>query len=243
MPTYNGEKHIYQQLNSILGQLTDLDEIIISDDNSTDNTIDIIESFCDPRIIILKNYRQKSPIYNLENALEKARGDYIFLSDQDDVWFVEKINTTIQLLKKYDCVISNAVVVDNEMNIICNSFFDLNHTKKGFFHNFLKNGYLGCCMAFNRRILDLALPFPLDLPMHDIWIGLVSELCGKTTFYKMPLIYYRRHQDNVSMTGGKSKYNLKTKINFRLVLMKNLINRIWTRRLVLFNKGKYKIAV
>jgi glycosyltransferase involved in cell wall biosynthesis len=242
MPTYNGEKYIYQQLNSILVQLTDRDEIIISDDNSNDSTIDIIESFSDPRIVVLKNYRQKGPIYNLENALEKAKGDYIFLSDQDDVWFTEKLSTTVQLLKECDCVISNAVVVDGAMNIICNSFFELNHTKKGFFHNFFKNGYLGCCMAFNRKILDLVLPFPHDLPMHDIWIGLVSELFAKTTFYKIPLIYYRRHQNNVSMTGGKSKYNLRTKVKFRLVLMKNLIMRIWVRRFLLSKKEKYKIS-
>jgi glycosyltransferase involved in cell wall biosynthesis len=236
IPTYNGAKYIFQQLASILVQLTSQDEIIISDDNSSDNTVEIINSFHDTRIVVLKNYRRRGPIYNLENALKKAGGNYIFLSDQDDVWFSDKISETTKLLKKYDCIISDAVMIDEDMNILYDSFFKLNNTKNGFFYNLIKNGYLGCCMAFNRKILDLALPFPVDLPMHDIWIGLISELCGKTRFYKKPLVYYRRHQDNFTLTGRKSIYNFRTKIGFRLKLIKNLIVRVWTKHSVFLKK-------
>ena len=85
MATYNGEKYIEEQLKSILSQLGENDEVIVSDDSSTDNTLAIVESFNDVRIKIFPNNKFHSPIFNFENALKQATGDYIFLSDQDDV--------------------------------------------------------------------------------------------------------------------------------------------------------------
>jgi glycosyltransferase involved in cell wall biosynthesis len=240
MITYNGERYITQQLRSILVQLKNFDEVIISDDGSIDNTPTIIKSFHDSRIVVFQNPGPKGPIYNLENALKKARGDYIFLSDQDDVWFPEKLSMTLQFLKKYDSVVSDAVIVNDNMDVLHSSFFKINHSRRGFLHNFIKNGYLGCCMAFNRRILDFVLPFPPSLPMHDVWIGLISELCGKTLFYENPLIYYRRHQGNASTASEKSNYNLGTKVKFRIQLMTNLIIRVQARRSDLSKNRKIK---
>lgn len=77
-------------------------------------------------------------------------------------------------------------------------------------------------MAFNKKILDKSLPFPKDLPMHDSWIGLIGEMYGKVYFIEDKLISYRRHGNNVSPTGEKSKYSLKQKLVFRLKLIKNL---------------------
>ena len=90
--SYNGEKYIKEQLNSILCQLEERDEVIISDDSSTDNTVQIIESFKDKRIKIFREQKFKSPIYNFENAISKATGDIIFLSDQDDIWHKAKVH-------------------------------------------------------------------------------------------------------------------------------------------------------
>ncbi len=80
-------------------------------------------------------------------------------------------------------------------------------------------------MAFNKKILAKSLPFPKDLPMHDWWIGLVCEIYGKVYFIEDKLISYRRHGNNVSPTGEKSKYSSMQKIVFRLVMVKNLIWR------------------
>lgn len=90
MATYNGEEYIKEQLESILCQLGEMDEIIISDDGSTDNTLNIIESYNDSRIKIHINTGKHGFVYNFENALQKAKGEYIFLSDQDDIWLPEK---------------------------------------------------------------------------------------------------------------------------------------------------------
>ena len=86
LASYNGEKFIKQQIDSILCQLGKHDEIIISDDSSTDRTVQIIKNYNDPRIKLIEDCKFQSPIFNLENALKQAKGDYIFLSDQDDFW-------------------------------------------------------------------------------------------------------------------------------------------------------------
>ncbi|MEO5643505.1 MAG: glycosyltransferase, partial [Bacteroidia bacterium] len=91
LATYNGEKYIGEQLQSILIQLSQHDEVIISDDSSSDRTIDIVQAFGDSRIIILHGQTFRSPIRNFENALSHAGGQYIFLADQDDVWLPEKV--------------------------------------------------------------------------------------------------------------------------------------------------------
>ena len=119
--TYNGEKYIKEQLDSILVQLGEDDEVIIGDDGSTDLTLDIIKSYNDPRIKIYKN-SFKNLILNFESTLEKAKGDYIFLSDQDDVWLPNKVKDSLKDLFKYDVVISNCKVVNKNLDVIHESF-------------------------------------------------------------------------------------------------------------------------
>lgn len=226
MPTYNGEKYIKEQIESILSQLSENDELIISDDSSTDNTVKIIKSFNDERIKIYENNHFKSPIYNLENALNYAKGDFIFLSDQDDVWYPEKVSVIIKQLENYDCVVSDATVVDSNMNVLFKSFYKINKSKEGYIHNIIKNGFVGCCMAFNSKILKLSIPFPKNIPMHDSWIGLLSEKVGKVMFLKQSLIFYRRHGGNASTTAEKSNFSLSEKIKMRLILIKEINNRL-----------------
>ncbi len=91
MATRNGEKYIKRQLESILIQLTPDDEVVISDDSSSDRTVNIIKGFSDHRIYLYENNTFFSPIFNIENALKKASGEIIVLSDQDDVWLDNKI--------------------------------------------------------------------------------------------------------------------------------------------------------
>lgn len=226
MATYNGEKYIKEQLTSILLQLDEKDEVIVSDDSSTDDTISIIKSFNDDRIIIYPNQTFRSPIFNFESALEKSSGDYIFLSDQDDIWMPEKVKTIKRYLADYDLVLSDANLIDAEGNIINNSFYEFNNSKSGLVNNIIKNSYLGCTMAFKRRLLDKALPFPKDIPMHDWWIGLIAELYGRTIFLKERLISYRRHDANVS-PSGQSHYSIYQKVVFRLIILKTLIKRVF----------------
>ncbi|MFA5216266.1 glycosyltransferase family 2 protein [Sulfuricurvum sp.] len=220
--TYNGEKYIKEQLDSILLQLNDNDEVIISDDSSNDNTIEIIKDYNDSRIKIYEKQKFRSPIFTFENSLKYSTGDYIFLSDQDDLWMPNKVNTIKKYLKSYDLVFSDANIIDSNRKVLHESFYHLNGSKQGLIKNIIKNSYLGCTMAFNRKILEKSLPFPKDLPMHDWWIGLIGEMYGRTYFIDEKLISYRRHGNNASPAGEKSQYSLSKKIFFRFIMIKNL---------------------
>lgn len=226
--TFNGEKYIKEQLDSILMQIGEKDEIIISDDGSTDKTLEIVESYKDFRIKLFRN-SFKNLILNFQFALSQAKGDYIFLSDQDDVWLPNKVRVCLENLITYDLVVSNCKVVDHNLNVINDSFFGLNNSKKGLISNLIKNSYLGCCLAFKKEILLKVLPFPKSIAMHDIWIGFVSEIFYKTKFIEEPLVLYRRHGKNESPTGENSPYGLIQKMEFRFNIVKNLPGLFWKR--------------
>lgn len=219
MATYNGEKYIEEQVKSILTQLDENDEIIVSDDNSTDNTIAIIKSFNDERIKIFKN-RNKGIVNNFQNSIEKAQGKYIFLADQDDVWLPNKVSISLKALEKNDLIVSNCSVTDENLQILHQSYFKLNNSKKGFFKNFYRSSYLGCCIAFRREMLVDILPFPSNLYLyHDWWIGFIADRKYKVEFVQSICMLYRRHDYNMSTTGSKSKQNLYKRFRDRLQLL------------------------
>lgn len=211
--TFNGENYIVEQLESILNQLDENDEVIVSDDASTDNTINTINSIGDNRIKIFRNELEKGYSKNFENAISHAKGEYIFLSDQDDVWLPNKVIIMLEKLKSSDMVVSNACIVDENLNLIHPSHFMLRGVKKGFWINFIKTRYIGACMAFNKRILEKALPFPNKqfYCAHDYWLTLISEFYYKVKLENEPLLKYRRHRFNAS-TGGEFSTNSIIKI-------------------------------
>lgn len=221
MATYNGEKYIQEQLNSILEQLGEEDELIISDDSSTDRTIEIIERLKDNRIKLFKDNKYKNPCFNFENAISKASGDIIFLSDQDDIWKEDKVKICLNNFKESQLLLHNVTIVDNQMNLK-GDWFSTTSISHNIIKNLIKNSFLGCAMVFKKDILNEILPFPKDTPMHDSWIGLVCEKYYNVVFLKDELMYYRRHGENYSSAGGKSKRNLYIKIKDRIILLKNL---------------------
>ena len=227
--TFNGEHYIQEQLDSILPQLTEGDEIIISDDSSTDRTIEIIKRYQSAYITLLENQTFKSPTFNFENALKHAKNELLFLSDQDDVWEKNKVETMLKHLQTYDLVLSDASIINAEDLEIEPSFFTLNYSRAGLIHNLMKNSYIGCTMAFNRNVLTHALPFPKNIPMHDWWLGMVAELFGNVYFCKKPLTRYRRHNTNVSASADKSPYSFYEKLRMRCIMAFNLIKR-WLKQ-------------
>ncbi|KPA54185.1 hypothetical protein VT25_03875 [Photobacterium leiognathi subsp. mandapamensis] len=235
LATFNGEKYIKEQLLSILNQLNENDEVIISDDCSTDKTISIIKDLNDSRvkIFINKNNKKSVTIYksiysvnrNFSNALEKASGDIIFLSDQDDIWIKDKVKLMINELKKYDLVISNCLMLDDN-NVSKESYFDIVKPNGNFYRTFYKSSYHGCCMAFKRSVLSKAMPLPNTFIGHDTWIGLVSSRYFSVKFLDKPLLLYRRHGDTVTTASGKSSNSLLSKIIYRLNLILHSILRL-----------------
>jgi glycosyltransferase involved in cell wall biosynthesis len=232
MASYNGERFISRQLQTILSQLLPDDEVIISDDSSTDGTLEIIRAINDSRIHLYSGQTFRSPIYNFEHALKQASGEVIFLSDQDDEWIDGWVETALTVLRNVSLVVCDADMIDAEGKVRPSSEAKiyLGGTRKpGVIHNLYRNGYIGCCCAFRREVLEEALPFPDKLPWHDWWIGMVADVFFSTKFISERKIRYRRHGANVSPTGEVSKFSLSKKIRMRLNLAKALLIRRLTR--------------
>ena len=230
MATYDGEKYIYQQAKSILDQLSANDELVVSDDGSTDGTIKILEGFNDSRIKIHKNEGLKGPVGNFQNGLAYVKGSYIFLADQDDIWLDTKIKKMVALLKQYDVVICDCSIVDDDLNIIKPSYFQHANSGKGFLKNFKRNTYMGNCMGFRKEMLGSILPFPPAIPNHDLWIGVVADLFYKPHFLNEVLGMHRRHQTNASNTFDvKIKTSFWQKVNKR-VLVGRALPRLFLKK-------------
>lgn len=227
LAAYNGEKYIGEQLESILKNLTDRDEIVISDDGSTDATWDIIRERQGGRVPIMAiKGPGKGVKQNINTALRHCRGQYIFLADQDDVWTGNKVETVLPYLGRDGCtlVCHDAQVMDATLSKIrMPSFFAYRDSKPGFWNNLLKNRYMGCCMAFDRKLLYYALPIPEEVEMHDQWIGMINELLGqKSRFIGDRLLWYRRHDTNVS---DFSHGTILQMLNKRRILLRALYKR------------------
>jgi glycosyltransferase involved in cell wall biosynthesis len=221
--TYNGEKYIKEQLDSIINQLDKNDEIIISDDGSSDNTIKIIESYNDSRIVLYKN-SFKNVVCNFEFAIDKSTGDYIFLSDQDDIWHKDKVKYFMDCFLKNSNVtllISDFQIIDeNGLNL--DGVYNKNEFSTSLVKNVICNNFIGCAMAFTSYAKNVIMPFPKNIAMHDWWIGTCSKMYGEIIFIDKKLHFYRRHNSNLTTEVGA---RVSIKIKWRLNLIVNLIIR------------------
>jgi len=230
MATRNGEKYLHRQLESILAQLGPDDEVVISDDSSTDGTVGIVRGFGDDRVRLYEHNTFYSPIFNLENALENATGDIIVLSDQDDIWLDNKIDIIREKFRGRRgapyLIMLDGYVIDEEGKVTDDSIFKKVHAGRGLLKNIYDNTYVGCCLAFSRELLQVALPFPRKIPMHDMWLGLLAELFGTVEFVEERTIKYRRHGENVSRRSRSVLLQVKR----RFFLAVNLVRRYLERQ-------------
>lgn len=231
MASYNGEKYIYDQVQSILSMIGPNDEIIVSDDHSIDQTQAIIRDLArtDERIRFYVNPK-KGLGSNFGNALRHCQGKYIFYSDQDDIWIDNKIDLCIQALDSSDKAIvvhdgfyTNATLDCEAENPFGKTLFNgkmlYTNPTKIWIKN--KGATLGCCMAFKSQYIKYILPIPND--DHDVWtINLLARLGGVHYLYKK-LILHRMHGANVSVPHRR---NLRIVITTRLVLLYRLYIRI-----------------
>lgn len=222
MATYNGEKYIKEQITTILNNLKENDELVISDDGSKDNTINIIKSFNDKRIKLVDGPKMGLK-QNFNNAIKNTTGDYIFLSDQDDIWLPNKVDKMLEAFEKnnYILIQHDAIVVDENDNVIFESFAEHRKVKTGIIKNLIKNSYHGCCIAFRKELKDKILPIPDEIYLHDQWIGMIAEVEGKTKFLEQKLMKYRRHSAN---TSSFKHFTFKVMFKNRLGYLRALLN-------------------
>jgi glycosyltransferase involved in cell wall biosynthesis len=210
---------------------------VISDDSSTDETVNVITSISDCRIKLYSfSFVETNTEFlfnriskNFENALIKAKGDIIFFADQDDIWHPNKVVKVVESLSNFSLVLHDCIIINEINEIIHNSYFQKNRSKKGIVYNFVNSSYLGCCMAFKRELLIYTLPLPSVSVPHDIWFGLWAELKLEVCFLPERLLYYRRHSNNNSTSSGKSTFSTSKKIKYRILLLWAFCSRLITK--------------
>jgi glycosyltransferase involved in cell wall biosynthesis len=225
MAAYNGSQFIEEQIASIVCQLNESDELIIVNDYSTDNTLDILKSFDSNKIKIINNTRNIGLVKSFETALNHSTGDVIFFSDQDDIWIEGRVMKTLDHMQKQQSlvVVCDATVFDEDGKIIQNSFFKFRNSGSGLLKNFYKNSYIGCCMAIDAKVKPYILPFPNRILLHDEWIGLICEVLGRTSFLTEILVMYRRHSRNQT---DMSRASWRKVIQKRFILLKALFFKV-----------------
>jgi glycosyltransferase involved in cell wall biosynthesis len=227
MATYNGTRWIEAQLQSVLSQLSENDELVIVDDASSDNTLERVGELRDKRIRVFRNARNLGVDLTFQKALSLARGDVLFLCDQDDIWYPGKVSRVMQVFDEHPdvtLVLSDARIIDSEGQVIAPSYFGMRGAfTPGVFANIVKSKFLGCAMAVKRGMRDRFLPFPEKIPGHDMWIGVVNEFYGKTFFIADPLIGYRRHGKN---TSPERRQGLAQMLIWRWQLIGGLAKRV-----------------
>ncbi|PKO55579.1 MAG: alpha-L-Rha alpha-1,3-L-rhamnosyltransferase, partial [Betaproteobacteria bacterium HGW-Betaproteobacteria-21] len=143
MATYNGQRYVADQIKSVLPQLAPDDELVIADDASSDGTLAVIKGFDDPRICVLASEVRLGVVPTFERALSAARGEIVFLCDQDDVWLPNKRAVFLEALAVADLVVSDCRVTDADLNERASSFFSLRASGPGLLRNLWRNGFLG----------------------------------------------------------------------------------------------------
>jgi glycosyltransferase involved in cell wall biosynthesis len=228
MAVFNGSRYIREQIESILIQLGVDDELVISYDESEDDTYEIIStlSSVDSRIKIFKN-PGSGIVKNFENAIRLSKGEYIFLADQDDVWLDNKIKIVIEEFKRTN---SDAIAHDyklvNEnldpLNQKDKSGFELRGKSAGVLNNIIRLSYIGCCLAFKSKMVPHILPIPTEKRSHDWWIGTVTGLIGKFSKLDEKLIYHRIHMNNAT---PKRRPPLTYQVRVRAIILFHAICR------------------
>jgi len=238
--TYNGERYIYEQLESIRKQSYKVSKLIISDDGSTDKTVDIILGWIRKTNIITELYVNDEPLgpkKNFEKAFMLSKGEYVMFADQDDVWLPDKVAISLEkirdLEKKYGkdmpCLVhSDLAVVDENLKMIHESFLEnqgLEHIedKERQIKCLLVQNYVtGCTIIVNNALRVKSLPFPKNIIMHDYWLALVASLSGRIAFINKPTLLYRQHATNtIGAVTYLSIFNIK-----KIFDAKKMLNRV-----------------
>lgn len=257
--TYNAEKFLHEQLQSILNQTVSVNEIVVCDDNSTDTTLEILKGYQQnyPSIFkIFKNLQQLGSIKNFEKAITLCTGDIIFLSDQDDVWLPNKVEVISETFANHsfvNCIATNGFII-NEKSIVNNNVLTIWEVPKilkdhNISLNFFKsiccfnNFITGATMAFKRELINEITPFPnyKKLMHHDEWIALHSSYKKAFMFLNEKLIKYRVHS-NQQVGGITYDNSFKRQQYFLNIFDENSTSPIiYKRKLKLLTKNYYKI--
>lgn len=218
MPTYNGEKYLREQLDSIYNQTMQPDEVVVVDDCSKDTTLKILEEYHE-RYGLKYYVNEKNLGYNknFEKAISLCSGDYIALSDQDDIWFPNKIEESYNTIRKYPTnvpalVSSFGQQVNGELKTVRH---EISAFQTGDWHLQLTRYYSqGCTLMMNRALLEYIIPFPADI-IYDAYIGLTASMIGNREYIGKALMYYRLHGGNsLANKDAAKQFSAKQQLSY-----------------------------
>lgn len=233
LSSFNGERFICEQLDSLVAQSFTNCRVLIGDDGSTDRTLFIISEYqkrYPSRIFLLETPGKLGACGNFAFLLSKSTADYVFFSDQDDVWDSDKIQVCmdeiLSLEKKYGpnvplLIYSDLRIVDENLCKISSSFFEKQHLQRfrtRFKDLLFQNVVTGCTVLVNRSLIQKALPFPREVVMHDWWLALIAAAFGEAHCVDRPMVSYRQHSENqIGAKGWSIRYvmDLLTRLSDR----------------------------
>jgi len=243
MATYNGTKYIKEQINSILPQLMNGDELIVVDDNSTDGTADIIRSYQSKYIKLIINPHNIGHVRTFEKAISQAKNDYIFLSDQDDIWIPHRVDQMLKKLKSSDCYVLATNYTsfkddDGKRTYLNRPISNNVHGSRLLqmikeIMGFRINSRLGCCIVFTSTLKEILLPFPKNVTQHDIWICICGTLLNKYLYFDKITLLHRIHDNNVSAKRTRPLYkvllNRLNRVIYCLIILKRILSEYGIR--------------
>lgn len=265
LSTYNGEKYLTQQLDSILNQTFQQWNLIIRDDGSTDSTLSIIEHYrtqYPPKIRLIEHTGNVGVIKSFEALLAHSQSRYIMFCDQDDIWLPHKIeltyNTLCELEVKYSAtkpiaVHTDLTLINEQGKVIHPSFWQYANIRPDLLNNNLKylaisNSATGCTIMINQALKELLLPFPAKVYMHDMLVALTACKHGILHPIHQPTMLYRQHSSN-TIGATEYDYSLVSKLKkLRKVIAKahemysysttvySSLLDFWLTKLVYYNK-------
>jgi glycosyltransferase involved in cell wall biosynthesis len=221
--TYNGEKYLAAQLDSILQQTHPAIEIIIVDDCSCDNTWSILQKYAEqyPQIKLHQNEANLGACLSFAKAISLCNGDYIALADQDDVWLPNKLAALLDNIGDSLLIHSDAFIVDENLNILANTFSKGVMNQTNFIDYLFANNVTGCTCMFARDLISKSFSMP-DFYMHDHYLAISASYLGTIKYLPQPLIYYRQHTAN--QIGENKQVNFDKFIRARTVVGSSLKN-------------------
>ena len=233
LATYNGEKYIREQIDSILGQTVDNFTLYINDDKSTDSTFDIAGEYTKQypgKIIATQNEANSGHAkLNFMDMIISRKDDYLMLCDQDDVWLPDKIEKSLSAIKKLESehgvqtpllVHTDLEIVNENLETMSSSYFeleDINTNQKTLNKIVARNIAPGCSIMYNRALSDLITTKSSDIIMHDWWLVLIAAALGETDTIFEKTILYRQHSTNeIGIVKVKTIGHIVSKlINFK----------------------------
>ncbi len=220
MSVYNGSKYLEEQIRSILNQTYRNLELVIIDDKSTDNSLDVITEIgqSDNRLRIFRNDVNVGFNQSFARGIELAEGELIAISDQDDIWLTGKVEQLVRGLGGGILIYSNSGLIDESGSEIAGGLDDrIMHVDNPGFKSFLEGNFItGHTCLFRKELKKFILPIPAGIQYYDWWMGFVASNVGKVIYLNQVLTRYRIHPESVIQTISRQKESRRLKIEKNL---------------------------